>query len=141
MCKNAYHINYTPRIICKCPSSRCILDWYFSLTSRAVKQPASFMIRELYDRTCIQDHTAGGIYQLRNTLLGIAVRLPVMLCSGHQCCGENRCRRLQIRQLPVPPTVLPGVTYKKTVLNRNITKWYIHPPIYVLCPAPPHPLC
>ena len=136
ICKNAYHINYTPRIICKCPSTRCILDWYFSLTSRAVKQPASFMIRELYGRTCIYlyDYTAGGIYQLRYTVLRIAVLLPVMLCSRHQCCGGNRCHRLQIRQLPVPPNLLLGVAYKKTFLNRNTTEWYIHPPTYVLCP-------
>jgi hypothetical protein len=36
-----------------------------------------------------------------------------------------------VRQLPVPPTVLPGVTSQNTVLNRNTTEWYIYPPTYV----------
>jgi hypothetical protein len=70
-------------LICNCPSSRCILYWYFLLSSRAVKQPACFKILELYDRTCIYDYTAGGIYRLRNTLLRIAEPLVVMLCSRH----------------------------------------------------------
>jgi hypothetical protein len=32
---------YMLRMICKCPSSQCILDWYFWLTYRAIKQFAS----------------------------------------------------------------------------------------------------
>jgi hypothetical protein len=121
MCKNAYHINYTLRIIFKCPSSRCILYWYFWLTYRAVKQSASFNVRELYDRTCMYDHIASGIYRLRNALLRIAVRLAVMLCGRQQCCRGNRCHRLQVRQLPVPPTVLPDVTFFKFMSQNAAT--------------------